>query len=74
MSNSFFVCYAREDYEYVASFKLELDNLLRLKSENFKSKTNIDLKIDQSIKNIKDLYSAESTDISFFHSKKYKDF
>ena len=26
MSNSFFVCYAREDYEYVASFKLELLN------------------------------------------------
>ena len=28
---------------------------------------------DQSVKDIKDLYSAESNDISFFHSKKYKD-
>ena len=48
MSNSFFVCYAREDYEYVASFKLELDNQLEIKSENLRSNTNIDLKIDQS--------------------------
>jgi hypothetical protein len=48
MSNSFFVCYAREDYEYVASFKLELDNQLKIKSESLRSNTNIDLKIDQS--------------------------
>ena len=41
MSNSFFVCYAREDYEYVASFKLELDNQLKIKSENL---CNISLK------------------------------
>jgi UDP-3-O-[3-hydroxymyristoyl] glucosamine N-acyltransferase len=28
---------------------------------------------DQNISDIKDLYSSESNDISFFHSKKYKD-
>ena len=43
----------------------EILNILNLKFEN--------LNIDQSVKNIKDLYSAEETDISFFHSKKYKD-
>ena len=32
-----------------------------------------DLNINQSLEDIKDLYSAESNDISFFHSKKYKD-
>ena len=48
MNDSFFVCYAREDYEYVASFKLELDNQLKLKSETLKKYKNIDLKIDQT--------------------------
>ena len=47
MNDSFFVCYAREDYEYVASFKLELDNQLKLKSETLKKYKNIDLIIDQ---------------------------
>ncbi len=31
------------------------------------------LNIDQSIKDIKDLHSATNNDVSFFHSKKYKD-
>ena len=43
----------------------EILNILNLKNQ--------DLKIDQSVENIKDLNNAESTDISFFHSKKYKD-
>ena len=43
----------------------EILNILNLKIK--------DLKINKLVKNIKDLYSAESTDISFFHSKKYKD-
>ena len=30
------------------------------------------LNIDQSVNDIKDLYTAESNDISFFHSKKYQ--
>ena len=29
---------------------------------------------DEQIKDIKDLHSSEENDISFFHSKKYKDF
>ncbi len=43
----------------------EILNILNLKTK--------DLNIDQKVKNIKDLHSAESNDISFFHSKKYKD-
>ena len=47
-------------------FKIsEILDILNLKNE--------DLNIDQKVKNIKDLYSAENNDISFFHSKKYKD-
>tara|TARA_A100001037_G_scaffold289073_1_gene300448 strand:+ start:1057 stop:2037 length:981 start_codon:yes stop_codon:yes gene_type:complete len=43
----------------------EILNILNLKNK--------DLNIDQSINDIKDLYNAKSNDISFFHSKKYKD-
>ena len=43
----------------------EILNILNLKTK--------DLNIDQTVKNIKDLHSAENNDISFFHSKKYKD-
>ncbi len=44
---------------------LEIFNVLNLKTNG--------LKIDASVHDIKDLHSAKSTDISFFHSQKYKD-
>ena len=31
------------------------------------------LKFDQEITDVKDLYTASNTDITFFHTKKYKD-
>ena len=43
---------------------LEIFNILNLKTN--------DLNADELVQDIKDLYSAKSTDISFFHSKKYK--
>ncbi len=43
---------------------LEIFNILNLKTN--------DLNIDELVHDIKDLYSAKSNEISFFHSKKYK--
>ncbi|MEL0199598.1 MAG: TIR domain-containing protein, partial [Gammaproteobacteria bacterium] len=48
MSNSFFVCYAREDYEYVASFQVELQNQINEQSKNLRELLKIELKIDQT--------------------------
>ena len=58
MENPFFINHG--------PFKIsEILNILNLKKEN--------INLDQKVKNINDLYSAENSDISFFHSKKYKD-
>ena len=47
-------------------FKIsEILNILNLKKQV--------INFDQKVKNINDLYSAENSDITFFHSKKYKD-
>ena len=43
MNNNLFVCYSREDYEFVASFELEFAQILK----NIPN-LNIDLKIDKS--------------------------
>jgi len=48
MCNSFFVCYAREDYEYVASFQVELQNQINEQSKNLRELLKIELKIDQT--------------------------
>ena len=59
MENPFFINHG--------PFKIsEILNILNLKKQ--------DINFDQKVKNINDLYSAENGDISFFHSKKYKDF
>ena len=59
MENPFFINHG--------PFKIsEILNILNLKKQ--------DINFDQKVKNINDLYSAENSDISFFHSKKYKDF
>ena len=59
MENPFFINHG--------PFKIsEILNILNLKKQ--------DINFDQKVKNINDLYSAENRDISFFHSKKYKDF
>ena len=59
MENPFFINHG--------PFKIsEILNILNLKKEN--------INFDQKVKNINDLYSAENSDITFFHSKKYKDF
>ena len=58
MENPFFINHG--------PFKIsEILNFLNLKKQ--------DINFDQKVKNINDLYSAENSDISFFHSKKYKD-
>ncbi len=58
MENPFFINHG--------PFKIsEILNILNLKKQN--------INFDQKVKNINDLYSAENSDISFFHSKKYKD-
>ena len=58
MENPFFINHG--------PFKIsEILNILNLKKQ--------DINFDQKVKNINDLYSAENCDISFFHSKKYKD-
>ena len=58
MENPFFINHG--------PFKIsEILNILNLKKQ--------DINFDQKVKNINDLYSAENSDISFFHSKKYKD-
>ena len=58
MENPFFINHG--------PFKIsEILNILNLKKQA--------INFDQKVKNINDLYSAENSDISFFHSKKYKD-
>ena len=58
MENPFFINHG--------PFKIsEILNILNLKKQ--------DINFDQKVKNINDLYSAENSDITFFHSKKYKD-
>lgn len=43
MSKNFFICYSREDYEFIASFQLEFNNFLDSSSNDIK---NLGLKLD----------------------------